>query len=100
MISRSCSFSLTRALLLCAAVAPTPMAQPINKAQRFERLTDDQAVASKPLGSRPITVVLKLDCDPFTVVRGRGPNKQLSEGEQGAVENQLRQQQDALVPII
>jgi subtilisin family serine protease len=94
------SYLLLRAVLLSSTMVSAAMAQPGNKAKRFEVLTDDLAVAAKRLRDRPLTVVLKLAAEPVAVVRARSPDKQISEGEQGQIENQLRQQQDALVPMI
>ena len=92
---------LFAAAALLAGLAPAMGAHAADPLARFVQLPSDSefAPALQPLAGR-VTIVLKLAGDPVAVVRSRAPGKEISEGEQRSIEDQLRRDQDALHPLI
>ena len=60
----------------------------------------DEFAPAKMPGATQLTVVLKLAGDSVAVARAKAPDKQISESDQASIENTLRDQQDALTPLI
>src|SRR5712691_1898268 len=87
------------AAVLTAAFSQLALAQ-MSPAQRFELAPDDQPLRGVSLGTQPLTVFLKMAGDPVAVVRGRAPNKQISESERRSIAQNLRRQQDSIAPTI
>jgi minor extracellular serine protease Vpr len=85
--------ALTAVLLASGASASDPTLQ-------LDPLVSNPFTPAVPPLAGSVTVVLKLAGDPVAVVRSRAPGKQISDGEQRSIEDQLRGDQDALHGLI
>src|SRR6266849_1877044 len=93
------SIRAAAALALLFGILPLALAQ-MSPAQRFELAPAGEPLRDVSLGTQPVTVILKMAGDPVAVVRSRAPGKQISDPERRSIADSLRQQQDAITPMI